>query len=98
MMETNPQTSQNIEIEKKRITIRTVLNIYGIFTSFALIVSIFTNPISMNENMEFIYLEELMMEKKKIKEFILFICCTAVVYFPLVNLYYKFKKKDNAPF
>lgn len=52
----------------------------------------------MNENMEFIYLEELMMEKKKIKEFILFICCTAVVYFPLVNLYYKFKKKDNAPF
>lgn len=69
-----------------------MLNIYGIFAFFALMLSIFTNPISFNENMEFTYYEELIMEKKKIKEFILFICCSVVVYFPLVNLYYKGKK------
>ncbi len=46
----------------------------------------------MNENMEFIYHKELIMEEKKMKEFISFMCCSAVAYFSLVNLYYKFKE------
>ncbi|KOR80588.1 hypothetical protein AM232_20605 [Bacillus sp. FJAT-21352] len=83
-METNPQT--------KEITIRTVLNIYGVFTVLALILSIFTTPISINENMQLFYDEDLIMAAKKIKEFLLFIFGSALVYFSLVNLYYKYLK------
>ena len=92
-LEINPQTSRNVEIvTKKEITIRTVLNIYGVFTVIALILSIFTTPVSINENMQFFYNEDLMMGAKKIKEFLLFIFSSALVYFSLVNLYYKYMK------
>ncbi|ECO1677991.1 hypothetical protein [Peribacillus frigoritolerans] len=72
-----------------KITIRTVLNIYGIFTVLALILSIFTTPISINDNMQLFYDEDLMMEAKKIKEFLFFVFGSALVYFPLVHLNYK---------
>ena len=92
-MEINPQTSRNIEIvTKKEITIRKVLNIYGVFTVLALILSIFTNAISINENMQINYNENLIMGAKKIKDFLLFIFGSAIVYFSLVNLYYKYIK------
>ena len=80
-METNLQTSRNIEIvTKKEITLRSVLNIYGVFTVLALILSIFTTPISINGNMQFFYNEDLMMGEKKIKEFLLFIFGSALVH------------------
>lgn len=89
----NSQTSHNSKVvSKKKITIRKVLNIYGIFTVIALILSIFTIPISINENMHFFYSEDLIMEAKEIKEFLLFIFSSALVYFSLINLYYKYKK------
>lgn len=92
-METNPQTSRKIEIvAKKGITLRTVINIYGVFAVLTLILSIFTTPISINENMQFYYNEDLMMADKKIKEFLLFIFGSALVYFSLVNFYWKYKK------
>ncbi|KQU15287.1 hypothetical protein ASG65_27375 [Bacillus sp. Leaf13] len=79
-------------VKQKEITIRTVLNIYGVFAVLVLILSIFTTPISINENMQFFYNEDLMMEAKKIKEFLFFIFGSALVYFSLVNLYYKYMK------
>ncbi|MDF0728409.1 hypothetical protein PY093_17355 [Cytobacillus sp. S13-E01] len=89
-MEINPQTSRNIEIvTKKEITIKKVLNIYGVFTVLALILSVFTTPISINENMQFFYNEDLIMGAKKLKEFLIFIFGSAIVYFLSVNLYYK---------
>jgi hypothetical protein len=92
-LEIDQQTSENVEIvTKKEITIRTVLNIYGVFAVLALILSIFTTPISINENMQLFYNEDLMMEAKKIKEFLFFIFGSALVYFSLVNLYYKYMK------
>jgi len=91
-LEINEQTSGNVEIvTKKEITIRTVLNIYGFFAVLALILSIFTSPISINENMQLFYNKDLMMEAKKIKEFLFFIFGSALVYFSLVNLHYKYK-------
>lgn len=89
-MEINPQTTQNVEIGiEKGITIRKALNIYGVFAALALIGSIFTTPISINENMQLFFNEDVMMEPKKIKGFFLFIFGSAFVYFSLVNLYYK---------
>jgi hypothetical protein len=92
-LEFNPQTSQNIEIvTKKEMTLRKVLNIYGVFTVLALILSIFSSCISINENMNFFYNEELMLGAKKIKEFLLFIFGSALIYFSTVNVYYKYLK------
>jgi hypothetical protein len=90
-LELNPQTSRNIDlVKKKKNAIRKVLNIYGVFTVLALILSIFTTPISINEDMQFFYNKDLIMEAKKIKEFLLFIFSSAIVYFSSVNLYYKY--------
>ncbi|MBE4910053.1 hypothetical protein IMZ08_18605 [Bacillus luteolus] len=92
-METNPQTSRNIEIvTKKEITIRKVLNIYGVFAALTLILSTFTTAISINENMQFFYNEDLIMGKKKINEYLLFIFGSSILYFSSVNLYYKYIK------
>jgi hypothetical protein len=93
-LETNTQTSQSIEIvTKKEITIRTVLNIYGIFTVCALLLSSWTTPISINEDMQLFYNEDI---KNKLEEhrmeFFLFILGSSLAYFSLVNLYYKFKR------
>lgn len=96
-MEINPQTSQKIKIVSKyKFDIRFVLNLYGIFTVIALLLSIFTVQVSVNENMELFIDRNLMMEPKKIKEFVLFIFGSSLVYFPTVNLYYK--KKGNESF
>jgi hypothetical protein len=87
-LEINPQTSRSTEIvTNKEISIRKVLNIYGVFTVLALILSIFTTSISINENMQFLYNEDLIMGAKKIKEFLLSIFGSALVYFSLVNYY-----------
>jgi hypothetical protein len=74
---------------KKEISIKTALIIYGIFTVLTLIASIFTTSISINENMQLFFNKELMMEAKKIKEFLFFVLGSAFVYFSLVLLFYK---------
>ncbi|MFL0366232.1 hypothetical protein ACH0BF_24960 [Pseudobacillus sp. 179-B 2D1 NHS] len=79
-------------VAKKEITTRRVLNIYGVFSVIALIISIFTVPISINENMQLFYNEDLMMKENKVKEFLFFIFGSALVYFSLVNLYYKYTR------
>jgi hypothetical protein len=92
-LETNPQTSGNVEIvSKKEVTIRIVLNFYGVFAILGLILSIVTIPVSLDENYQFYFNKELMMGEKKIKEFLLFICIVAVTYFSFLNLYYKYFK------
>ncbi|MBP2078425.1 hypothetical protein J2Z64_002689 [Oceanobacillus polygoni] len=91
-MEPTPLTSRNTEIGNKEITFRKGLNIYGTITILGLILSIFTNPISINESMQIFYNEDLMMDEKKLKEFSLFIFGAAFVYFSLVNLYYKYMR------
>ena len=91
-LDVNPQSSHNIEIvTKKKISIRTVLNIYGAFTFIGLILSIFTVPITINGDMEFFRNE---MEPKKIKEFLFFNVSVTLVYFALVNFYYIRKNKE----
>lgn len=85
-MEVNPQTSHSIEVvTKKEISIRKVLNIYGAFTFLGLLVSIYTVPLTISGDMEFIRHE---MEPKYIKELLLYILVSAFPYYFLVNIYF----------
>ena len=93
-MNTNTQMSRDADLyKKKNITIRTVLNIYGVFAVVGLILSIYTIPVSINNNMQFFYNEELLMDQKKIKEFLIFIFSSAVVYFFIQMLITKYFDK-----
>jgi hypothetical protein len=93
-LETNPQTSPNVKIvSNQAVTIRTMLNLYGVFAVIGLLLSIVTTPLSIDESFQLYFNKELMMGDKKIKEFLLFIFISAVGYFSFVNLYYKYLKR-----
>lgn len=78
--------------KNKIISIRIVLNIYGVFAMFGLILSIFTQPITSDNNMKLFFDRELMMDSDEIKDFLLFIFVSASVYFCLINLYFSKKR------
>ncbi|MCA1030922.1 hypothetical protein LCL95_07815 [Bacillus timonensis] len=74
-METNVQTSQNIEIAtKKEVSMRKLLNIIGIFIFCGLALTNVTNPLPSSDYT---------------KEFLLFIIGSAIIYYFLVNIYFK---------
>ncbi|WP_226665271.1 hypothetical protein [Metabacillus litoralis] len=84
-MNVNPQSTRNIEIvSRKKISVKTVLTIYGIFTFLGLLLSIYTVPLSINGDMVFFRSE---MEKEKQQEFLLFIFLSGFLYFILINIY-----------
>jgi hypothetical protein len=80
------------KVNQKTVGMRTVLNLYGIFFSLSLLLSIITIPISLDENLHFYYNEELKMKPKEVKEFLLFIFCSAILYFTFINYYYRCNK------
>ncbi|MCM3409764.1 hypothetical protein [Metabacillus litoralis] len=89
-MQIQQQTSNNVEIvTKKKLNTKRVLNLYGLFTVIALISSLFTIPISVNENLQLFYNKELLLETYKVKEFLQFIFVSALFFFFLVNIYAK---------
>ncbi|WP_121662058.1 hypothetical protein [Metabacillus litoralis] len=91
-MQIQQQTSNNVEIvTKKKLNTKRVLNLYGLFTVIALISSLFTIPISVNENLQLFYNKELLLETYKVKEFLQFIFVSALFFFFLVNIYAKGK-------
>lgn len=73
-METNVQTSQNVEIvTKKEVSMRKLLNIIGIFIFAGLALTNVTTPLPSSEDT---------------KEFLLFIVGSAIIYYFLVNIYF----------
>lgn len=91
-MQIQQQTSNSVEIvTKKKLNTKRVLNLYGLFTVIALISSIFTIPISVNENLQLFYDKELLLETYKVKEYLQFIFGSALFFFFLVNIYAKGK-------
>ena len=70
------------------MSIKRVANIYGAFTFFALILSIYTHPISVNDDMKLFFDKEIMLEPSEIKEFLIFIFISATLYFLAVNVYF----------
>jgi hypothetical protein len=73
-LETNVQTSQNVEIvTKKEVSMRKLLNIIGIFIFCGLTLTNVTNLLPSSEYT---------------KEFLLFIGGSAIIYYFLVNIYF----------
>ncbi|MFD1777207.1 hypothetical protein ACFSFW_00755 [Fredinandcohnia salidurans] len=73
-METNVQTSQNVEIvTKKEVSMRKLLNILGIFIFCGLALTNVTNPLPSIDYT---------------KDFLSFIGGSAIIYFLLVNIYF----------
>ncbi|TXC86018.1 hypothetical protein FS935_18370 [Metabacillus litoralis] len=84
-MELKPHSSHSINIvTKKKFRIKSVLNLYGIFIFLGLIVSIFTVPLTINEELE---LTRNKMEITKIKKYLSFIFSSGIIYFFSVNVY-----------
>lgn len=74
---------------KKKLTVRQALFIYGVFTITALVLSIFTHQISVNENMLLFFDSESMLQAHEIKDFLIFIFFSAAGYFLIINRYFK---------
>lgn len=88
-MEVNPQKSTDIEIvTEKNIELRAVLNWLGIIIFLGCLLTILTMPFSLNRALEISQNEEIIMSPKKIKELLLFVFGSAIVYFFLVNFYF----------
>ncbi|WP_461610871.1 hypothetical protein [Cytobacillus kochii] len=87
-MGTRPQEQQVNVYDKKELTIRFVLNIYGIFVILGFILSIFTSPISLNEQLQFVYHTEHLLKEEKVIQLIIFLVMGAMIYFTAVNIFY----------
>ncbi len=75
----------------RKLSNRGLLNIYGIFTVISLILSIYTQPFTVNENMKVIFDREIMLKSNEIKEFLIFIFSSGAIYFIVVNIIFRKK-------
>lgn len=87
-----PNVKTNIKTSK-RLTLRAVLNYYGVFLTVGLLLTIFTVPVSQNEQLKFYYNTDLVLKDYKLLNFIYFIVVVSSIYFLVVNIYYsRFKR------
>ncbi|MFS0861161.1 hypothetical protein [Fredinandcohnia sp. 179-A 10B2 NHS] len=82
-----PSVHREVKLKKQR-TVRTVLNISGVLIFLGLALSIFTMPLTLNENKEIYFNHDYKLKPSYLKEFIVFIVGSAIVYFSLVNLFF----------
>ena len=71
----------------KFFTLRGVLNTYGVLTILGWVLTIYTHPITVNQDNELFFDQSLMMSDKKIKELLSFLFVFGVIYFSIVNVY-----------
>ena len=82
---------------KKILTFRGVLNIYGILTILGWILTIYTHPITVDQENGIFFNQSLMLSDEKMKELLSFLFVVGVIYFSIVNVYYnKRNKRDKA--
>ncbi|QOR64717.1 hypothetical protein IM538_12660 [Cytobacillus suaedae] len=95
-MQVNYETSVKTNIQtKKSLTLRAVLNYIGVFLTIGMLLTIFTVPLSLNEELQFYYNTDLLLKKYKLTNFIAFSIGFAVIYFLAVNVYYMWWAKQN---
>ena len=89
-VQTNIQVSQNVKVvTKKEISLRTLLNLIGIFIFGGLLLTAVTVPVSLNEKMDLSINNALKLDSKELQEFLLFTIGSASIYYFLVNIYFK---------
>lgn len=71
----------------KFFTLRGVLNTYGVLTILGWILTIYTHPISVNQENGLFFDQSLMLSNQKIKELLSFLFVFGVIYFSIVNVY-----------
>ena len=82
---------------KKILTFRGVLNIYGILTILGWILTIYTHPITVDQENGIFFNQSLMLSDEKMKELLSFLFVVGVIYFSIVNMYCnKRNKRDKA--
>ena len=82
---------------KKILTFRGVLNTYGILTILGWILTIYTHPITVDQENGIFFNQSLMLSDEKMKELLSFLFVVGVIYFSIVNVYYnKRNKRDKA--
>ncbi|AQQ53467.1 hypothetical protein [Planococcus lenghuensis] len=82
--------------KKEEMTLKKVMNGYGICAFLGLILSSLNHPVTGIENMQIIHSRELRMHQNEMKGFFLFILATAVLYFSLINGYFVQKVRRAA--
>jgi hypothetical protein len=72
----------------KAISVQKLLNIAGSFMLLGLLVSIYTVPFSLNEELRLYYDNKLVLKGEKLEEFLSFVFAAGFAYFMLVRLYF----------
>ena len=75
------------------LTLRVVLNTYGVLTILGWMLTIYTHPITVNQENGIFFDQSLMMSDQKIKELLSFLFVFGVIYFSIVNVY--INKRDR---
>ena len=79
---------------KNFLTLRGVLNTYGILTILGWGLTIYTHPITVNQENGLFFDQSLMMSNEEIKNFLLFLFVIGVIYFSIVNVYCNKRGRD----
>ena len=72
---------------KNFFTLRVVLNTYGVLTILGWMLTIYTHPITVNQENGIFFDQSLMLSDQKIKELLSFLFVVGVIYFSIVNVY-----------
>ena len=79
---------------KNFFTLRVVLNTYGVLTILGWIITIYTHPITVNQENGIFFDQSLMMSNQEIKELLFFLFVIGVIYFSIVNVYCNKRGRD----
>lgn len=82
-----PASEQVLKADKT-ISVQKLLNIAGGLMLLGLLVSIYTVPISLNEELRLYYDDKLVLKGEKLEEFLSFVFAAGFAYFMLVRLYF----------
>ena len=80
---------------KKFFTLRVVLNTYGVLTILGWMLTIYTHPITVNQENGIFFDQSLMLSDQKIKELLSFLFVVGVIYFSIVNVYCNKRNKRD---
>lgn len=80
--------SEQVLKANKGISVQKLLNIAGSFMLLGLLISIFTVPFSLNEELQLYYDNRLVLKGEKLEEFLSFVVAAGFAYFMLVRLYF----------
>lgn len=73
---------------KKELSMKSLLNIIGLFIFLGMIIMAVTNPLTIDPNLGIYQTEKAVMKGKKLYEFAIFLVVSSFTYFLLVQLYF----------